>query len=115
MNNITKVHLQSFVSGHMHAFGLKPKLMQKSSMHVGDVMGMLLSMEPYIVSTSMDHSSLYPPTSHPDTKGVGMVIAGVTGVAWPAGVSNPRNMGLSRDDFIPAFRELTVRDPGALC
>jgi 2,4-dienoyl-CoA reductase-like NADH-dependent reductase (Old Yellow Enzyme family)/thioredoxin reductase len=41
--------------------------------------------------------------------GVGMVIVGVTGVAWPAGVSNPHNMGLSRDEFIPAFRELTER------
>lgn len=41
--------------------------------------------------------------------GVGLVIVGVTGVAWPAGVSNPRNMGLSRDAFVPAFRALTDR------
>ncbi len=41
--------------------------------------------------------------------GVGMVIVGVTGVAWPSGVSNPHNMGLSRDELVPAFRELTDR------
>jgi 2,4-dienoyl-CoA reductase-like NADH-dependent reductase (Old Yellow Enzyme family)/thioredoxin reductase len=41
--------------------------------------------------------------------GVGMIIVGVTGVAWPLGVSNPRNMGLSRDEFVPAFRALTDR------
>ena len=41
--------------------------------------------------------------------GVGMVIVGVTGVAWPAGVSNPRNMGLSRDEFVAPFRALTDR------
>jgi 2,4-dienoyl-CoA reductase (NADPH2) len=41
--------------------------------------------------------------------GVGLVVVGVTGVAWPFGVSNPRNVGLSRDDFIPAFRRLTDR------
>ncbi len=41
--------------------------------------------------------------------GVGMIIVGVTGVAWPAGVSNPNNMGLSRDEFVPAFRAMTDR------
>ncbi len=41
--------------------------------------------------------------------GVGLIVVGVTGVAWPFGVSNPNNMGLSHDDFIPAFRELTDR------
>jgi 2,4-dienoyl-CoA reductase-like NADH-dependent reductase (Old Yellow Enzyme family)/thioredoxin reductase len=41
--------------------------------------------------------------------GVGMIIVGVTGVAWPSGVSNPNNMGLSRDEFVPAFRALTDR------
>jgi 2,4-dienoyl-CoA reductase (NADPH2) len=41
--------------------------------------------------------------------GVGMIIVGVTGVAWPSGVSNPNNMGLSRDEFVPAFRETTDR------
>lgn len=41
--------------------------------------------------------------------GVGLIVVGVTGVAWPFGVSNPNNMGLSRDEFIPAFRELTDR------
>jgi 2,4-dienoyl-CoA reductase (NADPH2) len=41
--------------------------------------------------------------------GVGMIVAGVTGVAWPAGVSNPNNMGLSRDDLVPAFAALTRR------
>jgi 2,4-dienoyl-CoA reductase-like NADH-dependent reductase (Old Yellow Enzyme family) len=41
--------------------------------------------------------------------GVGMIVVGVTGVAWPAGVSNPNNMGLSRDDLVPAFAELTRR------
>jgi 2,4-dienoyl-CoA reductase (NADPH2) len=41
--------------------------------------------------------------------GVGMIIVGVTGVAWPSGVSNPHNMGLSRDEFVPAFRALTDR------
>jgi 2,4-dienoyl-CoA reductase-like NADH-dependent reductase (Old Yellow Enzyme family)/thioredoxin reductase len=38
-----------------------------------------------------------------------MVIVGVTGVAWPSGVSNPNNMGLSRDEFVPAFRAMTDR------
>ena len=41
--------------------------------------------------------------------GAGLIIVGVTGVAWPAGVSNPHNMGLSRDELIPAFRDLTDR------
>ncbi len=41
--------------------------------------------------------------------GVGMIIVGVTGVAWPSGVSNPNNMGLSRDEFVPAFRALSDR------
>jgi 2,4-dienoyl-CoA reductase-like NADH-dependent reductase (Old Yellow Enzyme family)/thioredoxin reductase len=41
--------------------------------------------------------------------GVGMIIVGVTGVAWPAGVSNPNNMGLSRDELVPAFAHLTRR------
>lgn len=41
--------------------------------------------------------------------GVGMIIVGVTGVAWPSGVSNPNNMGLSRDEFVPAFRAMTDR------
>src|SRR5262245_44176936 len=41
--------------------------------------------------------------------GVGMIIVGVTGVAWPAGVSNPNNMGLSRDEFVPDFRAMTDR------
>jgi len=41
--------------------------------------------------------------------GVGMIIAGVTGVAWPSGVSNPNNMGLSRDELVPAFRAMTDR------
>ncbi len=41
--------------------------------------------------------------------GVAMIIVGVTGVAWPSGVSNPNNMGLSRDEFVPAFRALTDR------
>jgi 2,4-dienoyl-CoA reductase-like NADH-dependent reductase (Old Yellow Enzyme family)/thioredoxin reductase len=41
--------------------------------------------------------------------GVGMVIVGVTGVAWPSGVSNPHNMGLSRDELVPAFRAMTDR------
>jgi len=44
--------------------------------------------------------------------GVGMIIVGVTGVAWPSGVSNPHNMGLSRDEFVPAFRTLTDRVHG---
>jgi 2,4-dienoyl-CoA reductase (NADPH2) len=38
-----------------------------------------------------------------------MIIVGVTGVAWPSGVSNPHNMGLSRDEFVPAFRAMTDR------
>ena len=38
-----------------------------------------------------------------------MIIVGVTGVAWPSGVSNPNNMGLSRDEFVPAFRTMTDR------
>jgi 2,4-dienoyl-CoA reductase-like NADH-dependent reductase (Old Yellow Enzyme family) len=38
-----------------------------------------------------------------------MIIVDVTGVAWPSGVSNPHNMGLSRDEFVPAFRALTDR------
>jgi 2,4-dienoyl-CoA reductase (NADPH2) len=41
--------------------------------------------------------------------GVAMIIVGVTGVAWPSGVSNPNNMGLSRDEFVPAFRAMTDR------
>ncbi|HKA13404.1 MAG TPA: effector protein, partial [Myxococcota bacterium] len=41
--------------------------------------------------------------------GVGLIIVGVTGVAWPSGVSNPNNMGLSRDEFVPAFRAMTDR------
>lgn len=47
--------------------------------------------------------------------GVGLVVVGVTGIAWPSGVSNPNNMGLSEDRFIPAFRELTdrIHDQGA--
>jgi len=47
--------------------------------------------------------------------GVGLVIVGVTGIAWPAGVSNPNNMGLSSDALVPAFRELTdrIHDHGA--
>jgi 2,4-dienoyl-CoA reductase (NADPH2) len=47
--------------------------------------------------------------------GVGLIVVGVTGVAWPYGVSNPRNLGLSRDDFVPAFRALVNRlhDHGA--
>src|SRR5262245_27010451 len=41
--------------------------------------------------------------------GAGMIIVGVTGVAWPSGVSNPNNMGLSRDEFVPPFRAMTDR------
>ncbi len=41
--------------------------------------------------------------------GAGMIVVGVTGVAWPSGVSNPRNLGLSRDELVPAFRALTDR------
>jgi 2,4-dienoyl-CoA reductase (NADPH2) len=41
--------------------------------------------------------------------GVGLVVVGVTGIDWPAGVSNPNNMGLSEERFIAPFRELTDR------
>jgi 2,4-dienoyl-CoA reductase (NADPH2) len=41
--------------------------------------------------------------------GVGLVIVGVTGVDWPAGVSNPNNMGLSRDELVAPFGRLTER------
>jgi len=39
--------------------------------------------------------------------GVGLIITGVTGVAWPVGVVMPQQCGISDDRFIPGLKRLT--------
>ncbi|PZQ46457.1 MAG: NADH:flavin oxidoreductase [Rhodovulum sulfidophilum] len=39
--------------------------------------------------------------------GSGLIITGVTGVAWPCGVVQPNQLGISEDRFLPGLRRMT--------
>ena len=41
--------------------------------------------------------------------GTGLIIMGTTAISWPSGTSEPHQLGISTDDFIPGLAELTRR------
>lgn len=40
--------------------------------------------------------------------GVGLIVMGVTSIAWPCGASIPRSVGISEDKFIPGLKTMTT-------
>ncbi|MDC0069066.1 NAD(P)/FAD-dependent oxidoreductase [Gammaproteobacteria bacterium] len=40
--------------------------------------------------------------------GIGLIVMGVTSVAWPSGASIPRSVGISDDKFIPGLKTMTT-------
>lgn len=41
--------------------------------------------------------------------GTGLIIMGTTAISWPSGTSEPRQLGISEDGFIPGLAEVTRR------
>ena len=41
--------------------------------------------------------------------GTGLIIMGTTAISWPSGTSEPHQLGISNDSFIPGLAELTRR------
>jgi len=40
--------------------------------------------------------------------GIGLIVMGVTSIAWPSGASIPRSVGISEDKFIPGLKTMTT-------
>ena len=74
---MSEVHLQPLVGGHFHAFGLETELVQERSVHVGDIVGVFLSMKTYLVSGAVGEAALESTAGHPHAEAVGVMIATV--------------------------------------
>lgn len=49
------------------------------------------------------------PTTRRARGGAGLVILGTTAVSWPSGTSEPHQLGISKDEFIPTLAEVVRR------